>query len=166
MQELKKQMPDIFERVKRDVEKEIGRHRAGLSLGLVSMGVIHGNFIGGMFFSGGTMILMNTDPLYILLEDHSDEVILAYVYHILLHEYIHSLGFLNERQCRQIVIEITKNIFAETPKHPAVVLAMKGIGAYFPNLHLIYAPPNVDPQRGWKIEPVKEFDRESFRYFG
>ena len=109
--DLKRQMANIFERVKRDVEKEIGRHRAGLSLGLVAMGMYRGNFIGGMFFSGGTMILMNSDPLHILLETQPDEIVLAYVYHILLHEYIHSLGFLNERQCRQITLEITKNIF-------------------------------------------------------
>ena len=104
--------------------------------------------------------------LHQLLEDQPDEVILAYIYHILLHEYIHSLGFLNERQCRQIVLEITKNVFKETPNHPAVVLARKGIGAYFPDLHLIYAPANVDPWGRWQIEAVKDFDRESFRYFG
>lgn len=163
--ELRKLMPDVFERVKRDVETVIGRHRAGLSLGLVAMGMYHGNFIGGMFFSGGTMILMNTDPLRVLLETQPDEVILAYVYHILLHEYIHSLGFLNERQCRQITLEITKKVF-EDSNHPATVLAFKGLGAYFPDLHLIYAPPDYQGDRGWKIDRVREFDRESFRFFG
>ena len=165
LQELRKQMPDIFERVKHDVEKEIGRHRAGLSLGLVSMGMFQGGFIGGMFFSGGTMILMNVTPLHIILGEQPDEIVIAYVYHILLHEYIHSLGFLNERQCRQIVLEISKNVHKD-PKHPAVVLATKGIGAYFPNLHLIYAPPDFNPQKGLKIDRVKEFDKDSFRYFG
>lgn len=163
--ELRKQMPDIFERVKRDVERVIGRHRAGLSLGLVAMGMYHGNFIGGMFVSGGNMIYMNTHPLHLLLKDQPDEVVLAYVYHILLHEYIHSLGFLNERQCRQITLEITKEVF-EDAKHPAVVLAFKGIGAYFPDLHLIYAPADYQGERGWKIDRVREFDRESFRFFG
>ena len=158
-------MPDIFECVKRDVEKVIGRHRAGLSLGLVAMGMYHGSFIGGMFFSGGTMIIMNVDPLNYLLTEQPDEIIIAYVYHILLHEYIHSLGFLNERQCRQIVLEISKKVFNDQ-KAPEVVLAFKGIGAYFPNLHLIYAPPNYDAQRGWRIDRVKEFDKDSFRYFG
>ncbi len=158
-------MPDVFEKVKRDVENNIGRHRAGLSLGLVSMGMYKGSFIGGMFFSGGTMILMNIDPLLVLLKEQQDEVILAYIYHILLHEYLHSLGFLNERQCQQITLEITKQVFKDS-KHPAVVLAFKGIGAFFPNLHLIYAPPNYDPQKGWQKDRVKEFDKESFRYFG
>lgn len=166
MQELRRELAETFERVKRDVDNEIGRHRAGLSLGLVSMGVYHGSFIGGMFFSGGTMILMNVDPLHILLEEQPDEIVLAYVYHILLHEYLHSLGFLNEGQCRRITLEISKKVFKDMPKHPAVVLAVKGIGAFFPNLHLIYAPPNYDPQKGWHIERVDGFDRDSYRYFG
>lgn len=164
MSELRQKMPKIFEQVKYDVEKEIGRHRAGLTLGLVKMGMYHGNFIGGMFFSGGTMIIMNSDPLYILLEEQPDEVILAYVYHILLHEYIHSLGFLNEQQCREIVLQISKNVFKDL-EDPALVLAVKGIGAYFPKLHLIYAPPGFDPQQGWYIERIKNFDRGSFQAF-
>ena len=137
LQELRRQMPDIFERVKRDVDNEIGRHRAGLSLGLVTndyflaMGIPRGVLVGGMFISGGTMILMNVDPLHTILDEHPNEVALGYVYHILLHEYIHSLGFFNERQCRQIVLEISKNIFKDNPNHPAVVLAVKGIGPSF-----------------------------------
>ncbi len=161
LQELRKQMPDIFERVKRDVEKQIGRHRAGLTLGLVEMGMFRGGFIGGMFFSGGTMILMNTSPLRAIIGDQPDLVVWSYVYHILLHEYIHSLGFLNEKQCRSITLEISKKVFND-PTHPAVILAIKGIGAYFPDLHLIYAPPDYHPRKGWKIERVQGFDRSSF----
>ena len=53
LQDLKKQMPEIFERVKKDVKKVYGRHRAGLSLGLVEMGMYRGGFIGGMHFNPG-----------------------------------------------------------------------------------------------------------------
>ena len=35
IQEFKKQMPEIFEKVKKDVRKILKLHRAGLSLGLV-----------------------------------------------------------------------------------------------------------------------------------
>ena len=60
-------MPDIFERVKRDVENEIGCHRVELSLELVSMGMVHGGFIVGIFFSRGPVILINIDPLRVFL---------------------------------------------------------------------------------------------------
>ncbi len=36
--DLKNEIPDIFEKVKEDVRKITGRHRAGLSLKLAEMG--------------------------------------------------------------------------------------------------------------------------------
>jgi hypothetical protein len=164
LQEIRTQMPDIFEKVKADVNKETRRHRAGLSLGLIEMGILPEGFIGGMFFSGGTMILMNVTPLRVIINQQPNEIVWAYVYHILLHEYLHSLGFLNEDQCRDLTLQISKNVFQD-PTHPVVVLAEKGLGAYFPDLPLIYAPPNFDPSVGGRIERVHGFDRDSFRYF-
>jgi hypothetical protein len=162
-QELQKQMPDIFEKVKNDVRKVVGQHRAGLSLGLAEMGIYQGNFIGGMFFPGGTMILMNRTPLKIIIAEQTDNIVWAYTYHILLHEYIHSLGVFDENSCRTITREITEKTFSNA-SHPAVILARRGLGAYFPNLHLIYAPPDLDPS-GMEIEYVKDFDRESQTYY-
>ncbi|MFW9972755.1 MAG: hypothetical protein ACFFDF_21395, partial [Candidatus Odinarchaeota archaeon] len=59
LQELKKEIPGIFEQVKSDVWQVYGRHRAGLSLGLVEMGMYRGGFIGGMHFSPGDFIDRN-----------------------------------------------------------------------------------------------------------
>ena len=61
-------MPDIFERVKKDVRKLTGRQRAGLTLRLVEMGMYRGRFIGGVHFSPGTDIFMNKTPLEKLLD--------------------------------------------------------------------------------------------------
>ncbi|MHA1650633.1 MAG: hypothetical protein ACTSYB_10610 [Candidatus Helarchaeota archaeon] len=164
LEELRRQMPEIFEQVKQDVEREIRRHRAGLSLGLVEMGVYKGNFIAGLFFTGGTMILMNTTPLRIITAEQPDIVVWSYVYHVLLHEYLHSLGFINEKQCKILTIEISKNVFKDV-KHPAVIFATKGLGAYFPKLHLIYAPTNFSLQKGVRIEKIKEFDKSSYQSY-
>jgi hypothetical protein len=156
-------MPEIFERVKNDVRSVTGRQRAGLTLGLVEMGMYRGGFIGGMHFSPGTDIVMNKTPLKILLEQQPYEIVWAYTYHILLHEYVHSLGVLNEQQCRDITLRISEEIFKETD-HPALLLAKKGIGVFFPNLNLIYAPPDLRPD-GIRIEYIYDFDRESYEYF-
>jgi hypothetical protein len=161
--QLRKQMPDIFEKIKNDVEKAIGRHRAGLSLGLVDMGMYQGSFIGGMFFPGGTTIVMNRTPLKIITSEQRDEIVWAYTYHIILHEYIHSLGVFDEGACRGITRDVTEKIF-DDPTHPAVILARRGIGTYFPNLHLIYAPPDIDPSE-LEIEYVRGFDRSSQTYY-
>jgi hypothetical protein len=163
LQEFKKKMPQIFEKVKKDVRKVYGRHRAGLSLGLVEMGMYHGGFIGGMHFYPGTEILMNKTPLMIILEEQPHEIVWAYTYHILLHEYVHSLGILNEQQCRAITLIISEKIFLEKD-HPAIILAKKGIGTYFPNLRLIYSPPDLKPD-GISIEYIYGFDKESYSYY-
>jgi hypothetical protein len=163
LDDLKKKMPRIFERVKRDVRKITGKKRAGLTLGLVEMGMYQGGFIGGMHFSPGTDIVMNKTPLKILLEQQPYEIIWAYTYHILLHEYIHSLGALNELECRAITLRISEAIFQEAD-HPAIILAKQGIGAYFPNIQLIYAPPDLKPD-GIPIEYINDFDSGSYDYY-
>ncbi|MFX1567117.1 MAG: hypothetical protein ACFFCV_01980 [Promethearchaeota archaeon] len=163
LQDLKKQIPAIFKRVKNDVRKVYGRHRAGLSLGLVEMGMFRGGFIGGMHFAPGTDIVMNKTPLKIILKEQSYDIVWAYTYHILLHEYIHSLGILDEQQCRNITLRISEKIFKEK-SHPAIILAKTGIGTYFPNLPLIYAPPDLKPD-GIPIEYIYNFDQESYDYY-
>ncbi|MFX1390981.1 MAG: hypothetical protein ACFE9Z_13030 [Promethearchaeota archaeon] len=163
LRELKKEIPTIFRKVKKDVKKIYGRHRAGLSLGFMEMGMQGSRFIGGMHFNPGTDIVMNKTPLKKILEEQSYEIVWAYTYHILLHEYIHSLGIIDERQCREITKRISEEVFEE-PDHPAIVLATKGIGAYFPNLHLIYAPPDLKPE-GIPIEYIYNFDQESYDYY-
>ena len=163
IQELKERMPEIFEKVRKDVRKVTGRHRAGLSLGLVEMGMHQGGFIGGMHFPPGTDIVMNKTPLKLLLEQTSDNIVWAYTYHILLHEYVHSLGIYDEQQCRAVTLNITEAIFDDI-SHPALILAKKGIGAYFPDLHLIYAPPERRPD-GITIEYISGFDRQSYEYY-
>lgn len=163
IEELKVQMPKIFDKVKKDVRKIYGRHRAGLSLGIIKMGMYRGGFIGGMHFHPGTDIVMNRTPLEIILRKQSYEIVWAYTYHILLHEYIHSLGVLNEQQCRIITLRISEKIFKDQD-HPAIILARNGIGTYFPDLPLIYAPPDLKPE-GNPIEYIYNFDHESYDYY-
>jgi hypothetical protein len=159
-------MPVIFEQVKKDVRNIWGKKRAGIALGLVEMGMNQGGFIGfigGMHIFPGTDIVMNTTPLKILLEQQPYEIIWAYTYHILLHEYIHALGALNEMLCQAITLKISEATFIEED-HPAIILAKKGIGAYFPNLHLIYAPRDFELDR-IPIEYIYGFDRGSYEHY-
>ena len=177
-EELKKQLPAIFTQVRRDVKKVLKRHRAGLSLGLVEMGMLQGAFVGGMHFAPGTDIVMNKTPLKIILSSQPYEIVWAYVYHILLHEYIHSLGFyskqkpngekieidlLNEINCRLITLAVSKEIFKEVD-HPAIILAERGIGTFIPNLKITYIPPEMRPD-GIDIEYITDFDQDSMTYY-
>jgi len=161
--DLKKNIPEIFEKVREDVKKTLGRHRAGLSLGLAEMGMYKGGFIGGMHFPPGTDIVMNKTPLKKIIKEQPDGIIWAYTYHILLHEYVHSLGVWNEQQCRALTQKISEEIFANND-HPAIILAKRGIGVYFPDLNVIYAPPEYRPD-GISIEYIYGFDKESYSYY-
>jgi len=178
LNELKQKMPEIFENVREDVRRILGRHRAGLSLGLLDMGMSPRGFIGGMHFSPGTDIVLNRTPLRVILESQPYEVVWAYTYHILLHEYIHSLRFIkgvdakgkpknlsldDENLCREVTLTVSKEIFKEAD-HPALILAKNGIGAFFPNWRLLYRPPGPRP-KGKSIEYVVGFDRESQSYY-
>jgi hypothetical protein len=153
----------MFEQIKRDVYKVLKRRRAGLNLGFVDMGMSPQGFIGGMFFSGGTMILVNVKALEVLADEinnsgKSEEIVLGYIYHVLMHEYIHSLGYLDESETRDVTFYVTRQLFPEG--HPVYVMAQRGIGVYFPQM--IYAPDNYqfrpDPSQ---IELIKGFDRSS-----
>ncbi|MHA1804193.1 MAG: hypothetical protein ACTSU4_06605 [Promethearchaeota archaeon] len=161
--ELKKEIPEIFEKVKKNVKKTLNLHRAGVSLGIVEMGMSMHGFIGGMHFSPGTDIVMNKTPLKILLTTQPDEIVRAYVYHILLHEYLHSLGILDERMCRELTLKITEQVYPQND-YPARIIAKKGIAAFISNQHLIYAPPALKPD-GISIERIDGFDSESYSYY-
>jgi hypothetical protein len=163
LEELKKKIPKIFARVKRDVQKITGKSRSGLTLGLVEMGMYQGGFTSGMHFSPGSDIVINKTPLKVLLESQPYEIVWAYTYHILLDMYLSSLGVLNKQQRRAITLRITEAVFKEED-HPAVVLAKQGIDAYFPNLHLTYAPPDLKP-KGIPIEYIHDFNGGSYDYY-
>lgn len=160
IQEFKKEMPEIFEKVKKDVRRVLKRHRAGLDLYLVKKGMFKGGFIGGWHYYPGHKIFMNISPLKIIIESQPYEIVWAYTYHILLHEYIHSLGEINEYQCRELTLKVTEEVFKEAD-HPAIILAKNGIGAFFPFIeygHTETLPEGI-------FEYVRGFDRESQDYF-
>jgi len=163
LNDLKSQIPSIFEEVRRDVKKIYKRRRAGLSLGLVDLGMSQGGFVGGLHFHPGTDIIMNISPLKLIIETQPYEVIWAYTYHILLHEYLHSLGIIDEQRCRILTLKLTEEIF-EASDHPAVILAKNGISSYIPRMELRYLPPEQKPE-GIRIEYLTGFDQDSYEFY-
>ncbi len=157
---MKKIMPDIFEDIKKLVYKTINRKRAGLMLGLAELGVYNGLYIGAYHILASNYIILNKTPLY-LLEEKSDDLIYAYIYHLLLHEYLHTLGIVDERLCIELTYEISKREFGDD--HLITILAKGGMKKVFPEI--IYAPINFKMSSDQKIELVRDFDRSSACYF-
>jgi hypothetical protein len=152
-----KTLADIFEVVKAAVWESQRKSRAGLMLGLANLGNHPQGFFGGFYPVGSNVIVMNKIPLERIKETRP-ELYKPYIFHVLLHEYLHTLGYLSESGVRQMAHEITKQVFGE--EHLATKIA-KDTTLFFKNL--------VYPNAAWQpddmnLELVDGFDRGSASY--
>ncbi len=149
---------DVFEVVKESVEKTLKQSRAGLMLGLANLGGSPGFFFGAYYTLDSNMIVMNIYPLKRLSET-DQKLVKPYVYSILLHEYLHTLGYHTEGEVRKMTHQICLELLGNA--HLATQMA-GDIQKFLP--HLSY--PNV----GWfpKEEPeifiVSGFDKGHLTY--
>jgi hypothetical protein len=152
-----KTLADIFEVVKAIVLKSMKKSRGGLMLGMADLGNHPKGFLGGFFTAGSNVIVLNKNPLQRITETRP-ELYKPYAFHVLLHEYIHSLGYLDERMVNSKVYEITKEALGE--EHLATQIAASTESFI---KHLVY------PDTAWKadddrMELEKDFDRSSVSY--
>ena len=154
-----KSLPDIFEVVKAAVWECQRKSRGGLMLGLANLGNHPQGFFGAFYPVGSNVIVMNTIPLERIKETRK-ELYKPYVFHVLLHEYLHTLGYMSESNVRQKALEITKEAFGE--EHLATKIAAN-TSHFFGNL--VYPNAAWEPDE-MKMELVGGFDRESASYIG
>ncbi len=149
----------IFEVVKRVVQENLGQLRAGLMLGLADLGNHPQGFVGAFYPVASNVIVMNKVPLR-RIEETNPELYKPYVFNVLLHEYLHTLGYLQEGTVRRIVLQLSRKAFGE--KHLATQVA-QDYSTFFPNL--------VYPEVAWQpaelsMELVGDFDESNARYIG
>lgn len=149
--------PCIFELVKSAVKRTTGKGRVGLILGLSNLPT----HIGGLHQLGSNFIIMNKKPLNAVIDTGNKKLINAYVFHILLHEYIHSLGYVNEQEVQIITHTITEDVLG--PDHLATKIARYGIGFITANLGGM-TRQEQKPDRG--IEIVRDVETDNLNYFG
>lgn len=112
---------DIFEIVKKSVREHLNQERAGLMLVLADLPIQLGAFHG----LGTNQIVMNRTLLdRVIASGHPRNEINSFVYSILLHEYLHSLGVVDEAEVRRLVYDVSLATFG--PDHPASTIASKG----------------------------------------
>jgi len=149
---------DIFELVKEAAWKTRGIGRAGLSLGLIELGSSEHAWIGGFHQLGSNMIVMNKAPIRSITLK-SPELFRPYMFHVLLHEYIHSLGYVDEGLVRRMVHDITVELFGE--EHTTAQMS-QNMASFIPELS--HAPEGFEPSENAPIELVRDFDRSSTEY--
>jgi hypothetical protein len=151
-------LPDLFEVVKELVECELGLHRAGLMLGMVDLGVAPEGFVGAYFVVGGNAIVVNRQAMS-MVETRSPELLKAYRFYLLLHEYLHAVGIIDEARCRSAAATLARRAFGSG--HEVARIA-RDFGSIFRG---IVAPgygfmPPGEP----RIDLIPGFDRSSVTY--
>lgn len=104
----KEDVAGIFELVKDAVRRTTRRGRAGLSLVLIDVA----QPLGGAHQPGSNTIVLNRDILD-RKKRESPEYYNPYIFYVLLHEYLHSLGFLDENFVKQLCLSIASELFGE-----------------------------------------------------
>lgn len=150
-------LPEIFEVVKEAVRYSTGMSRAGLMLGLADMGGNAMHMVGGLYPSATNIIVMNKAPMSFLAKD--PDLYRAYCFHILLHEYLHSLGFMDEAEVRRRTYQISRATLGEG--HKATLMALD-LSRFLPLVS--YGVPK-DTDGELDIELVSGFDRSNCGYF-
>ncbi len=120
----------LFDLVRRIVRDLLGKSHPGILLGLEDLGIGARGYIGGYHRVGTNEIYLNRSVLQIMREDTPKEHFKAYLFHLLLHEYIHSVGVVNETETRELTRRISLNIFEK--RHPVSKIAIFGLNALFP----------------------------------
>ena len=135
-------------------KKSLGEYRVGLMLYLDNLPLQ----VGAYHPVGSNAIVMNRTLLQIVESTaKSKNVVNAFVYTILLHEYLHALGYLEENTVRPLVYKISNESFGE--EHIAPHLARLGPWSILKGLPLdeIEAPKRV-------VEIVKDLEKQDQKY--
>ena len=157
IQEVEISLINSFELVKEAVRKVKGRSRAGLMLGLQELGSNLNGFIGAYYQVASNIIVVNSTPIRRIIET-KPALLKPYGFHVLMHEYIHSLGYLDESTTESLTYQITKEYLGED--NIATKLSAD-IKQFFPNL--VYPVQGWVPQKGFpKIRVVKGFDWSNY----
>ena len=147
---------DIFQMVKSATELTLRVHRAGLTLVLGDIP----NSVGAYHEMGSNAIVMNRNLLRIVEKlSRSRMKRNSYVFMILLHEYLHSLGYASDRKVRELGKQITEEYLGS--RHLAAEMAVRPLDQFFPDLEKL----SGFRDKG-EYQTIRRFDSSSTPYIG
>ncbi len=118
---------DIFELVKKVVKETFNQHRVGLMLVLADLPIS----VGAFHALGSNTIVMNR-TLLIHFEKSESKYKKEFIFLVLLHEYLHSLGHTNEAEVKLFSYRIVAKAFGV--EHPLTHIAENGPFSILPRL--------------------------------
>ncbi len=145
---------EVWELVKDTVKTALAKHRVGMMLFLDDLPIR----LGAYHPVGTNNIILNRVLVQIVeAATESQRLVNAFIYILLLHEYIHALGYVREMETRQLVYRVSKKSFGED--HIVSRLARTSPWAVLKNVPL----GHVDaPKRAMEI--VKDFEKSNQKY--
>jgi len=145
---------EVWETVKDTVKDALGEHRVGMMLFLDNLPLQL-----GAYHPLGTNNIVLNRTLVQLVEaaTQSKRLVNAFVYSLLVHEYLHALGHVPEVEVRPLVYQVSKECFGED--HIVTRLAEKSPWALLRGIPLgrIEAPKRV-------MEIVRDFEKTNQEY--
>jgi hypothetical protein len=145
---------EVFELVKKAVDQVLGIHRAGLTLVLGDIP----NQVGAYHEMGSNAIVMNRNIMKIVWRStESRQTRNAYTFMILLHEYLHTLGFEDDAQVRELSRKITDAYVGKG--HIAGEMAVSSLDKFFPEISQF-----AMFRDNGTFETIRKFDTSSTPY--
>ena len=146
---------EIFYLVKKSVQDTMEKRRDGLMLALQYLP----EELGAYYGIGSNFIVMNRVLLEKFRDSYGTNDTKAYVFSILLHEYLHSLGYVDEGLARALTYQISKAVLGE--RHMSTRIAKHGIGAF-----VNPSPRGLRSQEKEELEVLDSFYVEHITYIG
>jgi hypothetical protein len=145
---------EIWELVKDTVQTSLAKHRVGIMLFLDDLPLQ----LGAYHPVGTNNIILNRRLVQIVeASTKSQRLVNAFVYILLLHEYMHALGYVREAEARQLVYEVSQKSFGDD--HIASKLARTSPWTLLENVPL---SPIDAPKQAMEI--VKDFEKSNRKY--
>jgi len=149
-----KDFNEAFELVKSVVLQKFRMHRAGLSLILQMMP----SNLGAYHMLGSNAIVMNSYLLATVRKiAGSTEEYNSYLFMVLAHEYLHSLGIVDENTVRQMTFELCNWMLGDD--HAATRMAKEDPSTIYPELRLM-----MQSQFSRDFQVVRNFDKTNQTY--
>ncbi len=140
----------VFQVVRAAVRQALSIERPGLGLGLSNLPPQ----LGAYWQITGNLIVVNEGLVRTMkVNAESPLEFNSFLYVILAHEYLHSLGYLGEAEVRRATAFVTREVFG--PTHPATRMAEGDLWRMFPFLR--FAPAGD----GRSLKVVTRFDLDS-----
>lgn len=143
----------VFSVVKSTVKSATGKERSGLGLALSDLPAT----LGAFWQVGGNYIVMNQALIDAMSRlTTTPREFNSFIYMILTHEYLHSLGYIDEMEARKMTAVVAQKAFGE--KHPAFIMSNGDLWSLYPALRA------VSGGNGQNIRIIGNFDRSSTSY--